>query len=111
MKKIPINVQQRKELLSGLANSVLYLEIIPELAAMFPKTIAWFKRWSEMPSLEQTDCRPYIELDRSGKVAVLKALHFGVINLSAFEQIAEKEERRERFLEMMIRVSSRKEVV
>lgn len=110
MKKILINTQQRKELLTGLAKGVLYLEVVPELAAMFPKTIVWFKRWSEMPSLEQTDCRPYIELDRSGKVALLKALQSGTICLFTFAQIAEKEERRERFLELMIRASCKKVV-
>jgi hypothetical protein len=106
MKRIPINKQQRKELLTGLSKGVLYLSVVPELAEIMPKTIDWFRWLNELPKEKgETDSRAHIELDRIGKIAILQALHTGNINLCTFTGIAEKEEKRDRFLELMILAS------
>ncbi|MDH6342047.1 hypothetical protein M2480_000427 [Parabacteroides sp. PFB2-12] len=58
--------------------------------------------------MTKSDNQAFIVLDRSGKIAVLKALQSDVICLSVFEQIADKEEHREYFLEMVIRTRTSK---
>lgn len=100
--KIPINNKQRKELVLCLVADKLNISIIPELAELLPNTVKWFEFWDGIcKTYNEPTQPPHINLDRNGKIAILNAIKRGFINLTDFAPLIEKEEKRERFIELM----------
>lgn len=96
---IMISSNERKYLLMSLKDNVLYLDMLPQLRHLFPKTIQWYMFWSE---ILKEECKASIPIDRTTKIIILKAIQTGKFSVSGISSIAEKEEKRERFMELLM---------
>lgn len=101
--KTPISSEQRKALMLSLASGSLDITIFPELASRMPKTVAWF---TFISGVSGDNCPPAIPFDRQTKIAALKCLKTGYFILADFLPVIDTEEKRDRFLDLMVAAST-----